>query len=212
MGKVTSDDLFGPNEQVIFDFYERNKTRYSKALDIGANIGIHSILMARNGWEVKSYEPDPEHCQRLRENLQRNEVKVEVIEAAVSVGSGLASFVRVEDNLTANHLLGARRAYGPTELVSVKTCVPEWDWADLAKLDCEGSEASILLMTTPEQMKRLEMIVEVGSKENAARIYAHFSEMGIPLWSQKTGWREVKKHRDMPKSYKEGSLFIGQSW
>ena len=45
--EVTSDNLFCEKEQPLFDFYERSKDRYKKALDIGANIGIHSILMAK---------------------------------------------------------------------------------------------------------------------------------------------------------------------
>src|SRR5437016_1885028 len=49
MGAIDSIDLFGLDELIIFSFYWANRKRYRRTVDIGANIGVHSILMARCG-------------------------------------------------------------------------------------------------------------------------------------------------------------------
>lgn len=213
MGNVTSDDLFEEREQPIFDFYERNRARYSRALDIGANVGVHAILMARQGWEVMAIEPDPRHFDELLANLERNQVrhKVSPCRAAVSTRRGKADFVRVLGNTTANHLAGARECYGPTESIRVNTldCRALFDWADFAKIDVEGHEAELLLTVTPAQARRIDFMVEVGSPANAKEIYTHFMYWA-PMWSQKIGWAQVERLRDMPAHYTDGSLFIGE--
>lgn len=212
MGRVSSEDLFEEREQGIFDFYERNAGRYRLALDIGANLGIHSILMARAGWHVTSYEPDPEHFEHLKRNLELHGCyadQVVPVNAAVHTADGYAEFVRVLDNGTANHLAGARGSFGPTERTKVPTvdCRTLFAWADFAKIDCEGSEAGILCLAQPEHA--CEFLVEVGSAANAERIYSHFLGKRS-LWAQREDWEPVLTLADMPAHYSHGALFIGE--
>ncbi len=72
MGNVDSRNLFDLNELVIFSFYWRNRNRYTSVVDLGANIGLHSIILCRCGFKVSSYEPDPVHFDILKKNLARN--------------------------------------------------------------------------------------------------------------------------------------------
>ncbi len=214
MGKIDSLDLFGITELIIFALYLRKKNHYFRVLDIGANLGLHSILMSRLGWDVQSFEPDPEHFQALRRNLYENcESNIpQIHNKAVSTQDGNAQFVRVLDNLTGNHLVGYKDSYGPRETITVETtdCRALFDWADFAKLDCEGNEADLLLTTTPEQMKHLEAIVEVRNEANARQLYEHFMGMEVGMWSQKINWNRVKNLSHMPHLNREGSLFIGR--
>ena len=60
---------------IIFSYYWTNRKRYKNVADIGANIGLHSILMSRCGWQVTAYEPDPIHCDLIKRNLDLNNVK-----------------------------------------------------------------------------------------------------------------------------------------
>ena len=46
MGAIDSLDLFGLDEVIIFSYYYNNRHRYKKVSDIGANIGLHSLLMS----------------------------------------------------------------------------------------------------------------------------------------------------------------------
>jgi FkbM family methyltransferase len=214
MGKIDSLDLFGVTELIIFAFYWRNRMRYKKVLDIGANIGLHSILMDRLKWEVKAYEPDYQHHGWLLGNLQRNGcTHVAPHMAAVHTATGEANFVRVLNNLTGNHLEGFKDSYGPRETVIVPTldCRTLFDWADFAKIDCEGNEAEILMTTTPKQMHHLDIIVEVRNEANANLIYEHFQKINVPMWSQKNEWKKVIHVEQMPMVNREGSLFIGHT-
>jgi hypothetical protein len=66
MGAVDSLNLFDIDELIIFSFYWANRNRYKRVVDIGANIGLHSILLSKCGYEVRSFEPDPEHFKILQ--------------------------------------------------------------------------------------------------------------------------------------------------
>ena len=212
-GNVTSDDLFAPKEQELFDFYEGNAKRYKFALDIGANIGVHTILMERQGWNVLAVEPDPEIARRLRANLTAHGIDfAKTRQAAVSDRDGEAQFVRVRDNLTGSHLEGCKASYGPRETITVRLidCRPLFDWADFAKIDCEGHEATLLKTLTADQLSHLEIMVEVGSPKNAVEIYQHLSPLGIGMWTQQRNWQPLRGLGDMPVHHSEGALFIGR--
>lgn len=216
-GSVTSDDLFAEKEQAIFDFYERNATRYSNALDIGANIGVHSLLMERNGWWVRAFEPDPQTFYLLARNKDWHDANrpsgghVDTSNSAVSDHDGVETFVRVKGNMTGSHLKGDKQPYGDLEefAVAVIDCRPLFAWADFCKMDCEGHEARLLKTVTNDC--RCEFMVEVGSAANAQAIWEHFWPTEYKLWSQKRGWSICRYVPDMPKHHSEGALFIGRN-
>jgi FkbM family methyltransferase len=211
MGAIDSKDLFGLDELIIFSFYWQNRNRYKRALDIGANIGLHSTVLAKSGYEVRLFEPDPIHVQKLQEVLRKNGVtSASVHQAAVSCRSGEAEFVRVLGNTTSSHLAGAKQPYGSLErfqvpLFDIKTIL---QGADLVKMDVEGHEADILCHTDREDWRATDAMLEVGTEENARRIFAHMNAIGLNGFSQKTGWHRVERPEDMPTSYREGSLFL----
>ena len=49
MGAVDSLNLFDLDELIIFSFYWTNRNRYRRVLDVGANIGLHSIILSKCG-------------------------------------------------------------------------------------------------------------------------------------------------------------------
>lgn len=209
LGAVCSDDLFEAREQAIFDFYERNRERYRRAADLGANVGIHAILMAKQGWDVRAFEPDPAHYDILVANATRNGVQIAAVRAAVSTQAGEAAFVRVFGNTTANHLAGARRFHGPSEQLRVPTvdCREIFAWADFAKIDVEGSEAALLCAVKDE---KCEFMVEIGTADAAGDIFIHFKNLGRPMYAQRLQWGRVTDFTHMPWCYQDGSLFIGE--
>lgn len=212
MGAVDSVNLFDLDELILFSYYWANRARYQRAVDIGGNLGLHSILLSRCGFEVRTFEPDPVHADELERRLALNGVdRVSLTRAAVSSEDGELEFVRVKGNTTGSHLSGAKpNPYGDLERfpVPVTAIGPLIDWADLIKLDAEGHEAEILCATAPEQWKTTDAVVEVGSADNADRVFEHFRGTGIRLFAQRQNWREVSARAEMPESYKHGSLFI----
>lgn len=211
MGNIDSLHLFGTDELIIFAFYTHNRKRYHLAADIGANLGLHTLMMMRQGWHVEAFEPDPEIYRLLTHNLDENVKMYCARNMAVHTSSGEMTFVRVEDNMTGSHLIGYKNSYGPRTELTVKTldCREIFARCQFAKIDCEGAEADILLTTTPKQMGNLDVMCEVRDLTNALKIMHHFNAIDVPMWSQKNGWQRVNSINDMPHSSKEGSLFIG---
>ncbi|WP_025900141.1 FkbM family methyltransferase [Sneathiella glossodoripedis] len=212
MGAINSLDLFGLDELVLFSFYLANRNRYKNVVDIGANLGLHSILLARAGFFVTAYEPDNLHCDLLKERIQLNGVQssVKVVKAAVSNENGESEFVRVEGNTTGSHLAGAKsNPYGELTRYTVKVVAAAdvFENVDFAKIDAEGHEVAIIKSIPRNFWENLDVVLEVGTSENANDLFRYFSSVGVNMFSQKLGWRQVKKLEDVPTSYKEGSLF-----
>lgn len=211
MGNIDSLDLFGMDELIIFAFYDANRARYRTVVDFGANIGLHSIIMARAGFEVRSFEPDPVHFKLLRTNLELNNATSDLHQAAVSFQAGRQEFVRVLGNTTGSHLAGAKDSpYGALERfeVAIEAAAPHLAWADFAKIDIEGHEAALIAHLDPEVWLGTDAIVEVGTPLNAEAIFAHLARGPVKMFSQKIGWRRVRQVEDMPTSHRDGSLFL----
>ncbi|MDD5687478.1 MAG: FkbM family methyltransferase [Elusimicrobia bacterium] len=212
MGAIDSLDLFGIDELIIFSFYWLNRKRYKNVVDIGANIGLHSIILNKCGYKVKAFEPDPRHFDVLQKNLSLNScVSVKAFNCAVSSKSGKMEFIRVLGNTTSSHLAGSKRnTYGKMDKFSVNVqAISELlSWADLIKIDAEGHEKEILLSTKKTDWATTDALVEVESKFNARDIFDYFKALKINLFSQKNNWQKVNHFREMPTGYKEGTLFI----
>ena len=212
MGAIDSLNLFDLDELIIFSFYWQNRKRYKRVADIGANIGLHSLILSKCGYEVRSFEPDPQHFEVIKRNLALNRaVNVKPVNAAVSNRAGEMEFTRVLGNTTGSHLSGSKAdPYGELErfAVRVESIVPIIEWADLIKLDAEGHEKEIVLATKKEHWLKTDAVVEVENQKNAETLFDFFTDAGINMFSQKRGWQKVKDIRDVPIGYKEGSLFV----
>jgi FkbM family methyltransferase len=213
MGAIDSTHLFGLDELIIFSFYLRNRKRYSRTADLGANLGLHSLILALLGVHVDSYEPDPVHFAVFSENIKRNALErfIKPHQAAISNESGTMEFVRVLGNTTSSHLSGAKSdAYGelerfPVQVVNIREVMKD---RDFIKMDVEGQEAKIVLTTEKNDWARCEMILEIGTSENAELILEHCSRLGLRMFVQKKGWERVRALSDVPTSYRDGSAFI----
>jgi FkbM family methyltransferase len=212
MGNINSLDLFDLDELIIFSFYNANRKKYHRVLDIGANIGLHSMILSKCGFEVRAFEPDPHHFERLKSNLELNKcASVQPFNAAVSYKPGEMEFVRVLGNTTASHLAGSKvNPYGNLEKfpVKVEAFASMMAWADLVKMDIEGHEKVVLLATERKDWLKTDALVEIENADNAAAVYDHFKKQKVNLFTQKTNWQQVKKLEDMPASYHEGTLFV----
>lgn len=216
MGNVTSINLFDLDELIIIAFYNLSKDRYKSSLDIGANLGLHSIVMAKLGFQVTSFEPDPVHYERLLSNSSLNNISssISLVKAAVSNSSGKAEFTRVLGNTTGSHLSTAKTgAYGQLEKFEVDVVsISDYSLnADLIKLDAEGEELKILQGIDAYSWDNLDIIAEVGSEQNGQEILDHLEGIDVKVYAQKLKWERVKSSSEMPTSYKEGSVFISRN-
>ena len=213
MGAVNSNSLLSLDELILFAFYKVNQKNYSKVLDLGANIGLHTLVLQRLGFFVKSFEPDPVHFKQAVKVLNLNQLSVlDYLNSAVAQTNGIANFVRVLGNTTASHIEGSKSspAYGELQKFEVSTVSINQvlsEGFDLVKMDIEGFESELLQSINITHFRDSDFLVEVGSADNAKSIFKLFDKR-VNLFSQKTNWNPVRDIADMPKSYKEGSLFI----
>jgi len=212
MGAVDTLNLFDLDELIIFSFYWQNRSRYRRVLDIGANLGLHSVILGKCGYSVNCYEPDRLHFKILKENLALNGItKARPYNMAVTDKDGVADFIRVLGNTTGSHIAGAKQnPYGKLEKVSVKTRAFKKmvKGFDLVKMDVEGFEKTLIVSTGKDDWEATDALLSVHDTENARVLFGHFNKLGINLFSQKIGWRKAARISDMPMNHYEGTLFV----
>jgi FkbM family methyltransferase len=114
-------------------------------VDVGANVGFYTILAARRGARVKSYEPTAEACAVVERGLELNEVAelVTVHRAACGSEAGTARFTTGLD--ISNHLAAPGE---PGIQVPVTTLDEELAAEQpplmMFKVDAEGHDLEVL--------------------------------------------------------------------
>jgi FkbM family methyltransferase len=214
-GNLDSGKLFGLDEIILFSFYYSNRHRYKSVLDLGANIGLHSLVLLKLGIEVVSYEPDELHCLQFEKVMKLNSIsKFKLIRKAIGISNDSLEFTRVLGNTTGSFVRDAKsNPYGEIESFSVQvddiTDVLNLTKFDLVKMDVEGYEATLLNRVRVESFSSTDFMLEVGSAKNASSIFDLIREKNLNAFSQKTNWNRVKSVDDLPSHHSHGSLFIG---
>jgi FkbM family methyltransferase len=108
-------------------------------VDVGANVGFHSLFAAQLGAHVVAVEPVPWTLELLRANVWRHGADVEVVAAAASDTAGT---VRIE--IDPGHRSGAQIGDEGVEVraAPLDELVPEGE-VDVLKVDVEGAEAQV---------------------------------------------------------------------
>ena len=212
MGNINSSHLLGVDEIIIFTFYYLRKNHFKNVSDLGANIGMHSIILGKLGFNVRSYEPDQDHSRQFKKNINLNKLNnVKLIKKAVDIKKGEVTFTKILNNTTGSFIKKAKKnTYGPIKKYKVKTekFLDILKWSDMIKMDVEGLEADLIKTINSKNLLSKEIILEVGTKDNAKKILGYSKKNKFNLYSQKTGWKKVRNISDMPYSYKDGSLII----
>jgi FkbM family methyltransferase len=189
---------------------------YDSVADLGANIGVHSMILCELGYSVSAYEPDPQTSQIAEKLVSQVKLSSQISwnQCAVVPDTFMdadATFVRVLGNTTSSHVKGAKSPYGaleefkvPTERFSniLRGCT-------LVKLDVEGLEAELFQSIKLQDGYALpDILAEIGTEDNAEAVFDSASSLGLNIFAQKINWSRVESARSMPTSYREGSVFI----
>ena len=176
-------------------------------LDVGANIGLFSLVAARNPncLMIHAFEPDPSSAAQLRENLSYANAVSCVHEHALSTKAGHAVLYghRGHSGRSSLHPGGAA-----TEQVTV-SCVADpylgtLDWngalAIVTKVDVEGLELAVVEALDRAHLleRTISMYVEVD-KETRQPIEARLGSAGLSTSKQPTErsrWDEFFVRRD----------------
>lgn len=160
------------------------------SIDLGANVGEFTRLMAEHSREVIAFEPDPWTSERLRSNLL-DLPNVRIIQAAASTTTGIAKLYR-HSEFQKSPVVNSKSSSlfkGKTNVTSDGSIdVEQIDFLSflrnldcdigIIKIDIEGAEVDILerLLSEDDLLKRILFIfVETHEKklpEQADRVAA----------------------------------------
>lgn len=142
--------LFGFSDNLPwFELYRRFATAGTLALDVGANLGIHSLVLSRcvgSAGRVAAYEPNPSTHARLLANLALNDARnVSPVLAGLGASAGRSAF----DAKAGEFNIGLARV-DPAGALTIELRTVDQDVAavglpvSLIKIDVEGGELDVL--------------------------------------------------------------------
>ncbi|MFN4360470.1 MAG: FkbM family methyltransferase [Hylemonella sp.] len=227
-------------EMLVNGFYERDLLEKmcslganpsGVVLDIGANIGNHTIYFSRVYSKVISFEPSRSNCWILKANLHLNRVSnVVLVEKAVGDKAGYACLSNDNPQDTNNSLLNStfqlaaagdnqvEIVVGDEVLAQMREELP----VSLIKIDVEGNEAKVIqgLQQTIRQHKPLvfwEAFTLDKVNESRALLdemgYRHFYHVTARRYSSRWANKiaRIADRRAVLKSLDDCSTFEGMN-
>ncbi len=138
-------------------------------LDVGANIGLYSILAARGGLadRIVAFEPDVRNRVQMEANLLMNGLlsKVEMVAKAVSKETGSIEFLPSPDTVTGQSKVGGGAGAIRVETVRLDDFLDAAGLRIFIKMDIEGHELEAIkgmerMLTTNKVFMQVECFTE----------------------------------------------------
>ena len=160
-GKITlkTSDYLGFNlyvegvyEPHTIDFFVRNLAKGENVLDIGANIGYHTLIMSKlvGPGQVFSFEPNPHILPILYKNIGSNNRKnITVFEVGLSDRNTVQNFYVPDGSGSSSGQASLRSLGGETviekiKLIRLESILHTLPKIRLIKMDIEGAEGLAL--------------------------------------------------------------------
>ncbi|WP_299163157.1 FkbM family methyltransferase [Accumulibacter sp.] len=141
--------LFGASDNLrFFEIYNKHIRSASVAIDVGANVGIHSLAMShcvgREG-TVFSFEPSTKIYQRARKNISIN-AKTNIHLSSTALGSavGTVGFLDTSDQVNIGESKIQENATTKVELDTMDNALANNNNISLIKIDVEGFEKDVI--------------------------------------------------------------------
>ncbi|MCX6726769.1 MAG: FkbM family methyltransferase [Candidatus Shapirobacteria bacterium] len=178
-------------QRIALGKYEQYETKIllsqinknSMVVDVGANIGYYTLLMAKVAKKVYAFEPDKDCFEILKKNVEENKLEnVVLFNKAVGSRNKKVGIVRNEDNY------GDSRVGKGNEVECVRLDDVIKEKVDLVKIDVQGYEIEVL-----EGMKNMvvpiifmeidkENIKTLNTKYKYVWSINDFAETPWPIW------------------------------
>lgn len=163
-------------EQIYTNWVRKNVKKYDYVVDVGANIGYYTTLLAKLVGEegrVFAFEPETNNYNLLLKNINTNDFNnVYTHNSAVGRKSGKLKLYKSREELCGRYSNGMHRVYPSMfcvdEAIEVDVVtLDEGIWADhkisFVKIDAEGAELDILYgMKKILEQDHVSMILEYG--------------------------------------------------
>ncbi len=141
----------GHFERTRLEWVAERLPRFDLFVDLGANVGLYSLVAARHGLRALAFEPEERNFARLNENVARNGLADRVRTEAVAVGreSGEAILHRSLTDNRGTVTLGSTGEAGcdevPTRIATLDSYgLGATDGRVMFKCDIEGAELDML--------------------------------------------------------------------
>ena len=214
----------GLYEPEVTHFVEENLEANMTFVDIGANIGYYTVIASRLVGEfgrVFAFEPDSRNYSYLQRNVEANRLRnVEIIEKAATDRNGTAPFIRDPggaEGWVANEERGPNRITVQTTTLDHFFRSEGWPSIDMAKMDVEGSEKSVLegMRGVIERNPRMLLIMEFNratlerAGSNPAALAKLLAELGYRRGKiMERGMKAFSIPDEMPRGYATYNLLL----
>jgi len=190
------DDKF-IGQRIALDKYEKYETamirsqvnKDSVVIDVGANIGYYTLLLAKFAKKVYAFEPDTENFEILKKNVEENNLKnVVLVNKAVGEKSYKGYLIKDKENFGNHKFNPSKSPFDKGDLIScisLDTYIKEK--IDLIKIDVQGYEPKVL-KGAKNLIKKYKPILFVESekeiKEDGYSTWSinDFAETPWPIW------------------------------
>jgi FkbM family methyltransferase len=160
--------------------------RGDRVLDLGANVGVYSVLAAARGARVTALEPDPDTFAWLARNTAPFAVDCRR-GAVVARATAEVALVRDPRGDTANHIARPGDPEG-VRVPAIAFAELLAEGYDLVKLDVEGAEFELLSGTAPDALAGLRRLV--------AEVHRDAGDPAEPAARLRAAGMEVAFHED----------------
>jgi FkbM family methyltransferase len=165
----TGEIIHGREDTQLWNHYNDiwNKAAYTQyfavpkgatVIDIGANVGMFSLLAARSARLVHAFEPEPRNYDLIKQNCQGRS-NIVIHNEAVGATDGTAQ-LSIGSSSTAFSLYGGAAQTRPVSVRTLSSVFSDYDieYCDFLKLDCEGAEFPILLDSPTEIFNKIGLL------------------------------------------------------
>jgi FkbM family methyltransferase len=149
-----------------FEKHERNLfcgaiVKGCTVLDVGANVGIYTLLAAKRGAKVFAVEADPQNVEVLKQHVHLNgfDDRVTIIHMAAAAKEGTVTLFRNPSNSGGSSIFqGVNPTVVPSNTIDSLNLPP----IDVCKMDIEGAEMIALrgMNVTMQRSPNMKMLIE----------------------------------------------------
>lgn len=185
-------------------------------IDVGANIGHHTIVMSQsvgNNGKVYAYEPIPKIKEQLEKSLLLNEIKnVETLQIALSDKESAMELNICDSNIGSSSLVNKTN---DSEKITIQTKTLDsynYSKVDFIKIDVEGFEYNVLLggEKTIEKYKPTIIIeyspayYQKSNPSHSKEILSFFKEHNYTIFDLEDNKKEITNIDSFIKEFAEG--------
>lgn len=179
------------SEQFVQGYISQLQKSNRVALDVGANMGIYTSMLADKFSKVYAFEPVPDNIRQLRANLA-NKTNVEIVEKAISDKPGIVT-INLNQSNHGGHTLSTKVAthneWGFTKnnpaiqvnAITLDEFCKDKD-VEFIKFDVEGAE-DFIFEGAKETLSRknLNIMIEVHNEVDLDKLYKMFASFDFKI-------------------------------